>query len=125
MVLPGMFGGVACCNLWTDHDVADQVVAMIGVRTVERERQHIGRTILAAMFTVEVPDRRLIDKQQRALTGNDALIDEGSRRQFRPAIQIDRNHRLLVDCDDEGRGGRRRLAHEPSPARSEFEDAFS
>ena len=59
-------------------DVADQVVGLTRIGAIERERQHIGRRVLVAVFEVELPDRRFVDEQKVALTGGDALIDEGS-----------------------------------------------
>ncbi len=70
------------------------------------------------MFEVELPDRRLVDEQQVALTSGDALIDEGSDGKRLPTVEIDVDIVLFVDRND----GRNRLAHEePRPSG----DAFS
>lgn len=99
-------------------DVADQVVGLTRIGAIERERQHIGRRVLVAVFEVELPDRRLVDEQQVALTGGDALIDEGSDGKRLPTVEIDVDIVLFVERND----GRNRRAHEePRPSG----DAFS
>ena len=78
MALAFVLGRVRGRDRGADDDVADQVVGFARVGAIERERQHVGRPVLVAVFEVELPDRRLIDEQEIALTGGDALIDEGS-----------------------------------------------
>lgn len=118
MALTFVLGRVRGCDRGADDDVADQVVGFARVGAIERERQHVGRRVLVAVFEVELPDRRLVDEQKVALTGGDALIDEGSDSKRLPTVEIDVDIVLFVDRND----GRNRLAHEePRPSG----DAFS
>ena len=118
MVLAFVVRRVRGSDRGAHDDVADQVVGLTRIRAIEREGQHVGGRVLVAVFEVELLDRRLIDEQQVALAGGDALIDEGGDSKRLPTVEIDLDIVLFVDGDD----GRTRLTHEePRPSG----DAFS
>ena len=69
------------------------------------------------MFEVELLDRRLIDEQQVALTGGDALLDERGDSKRLPAVEIDVDIVLFVEPND----SRNCRAHEePRPSGDTF-----
>src|SRR3954453_22395474 len=113
----GVVGGVAVRHRGTDHDVAQQrrhVVglagkvagtAAAGVRgttalhrfLVDREREHVGGSVLAQEALVEVRDGVLVHEQQGDLRIRvHALGRQHRLRQPHPAHGVDRELRLLV-----------------------------
>ena len=83
--------GLPSCGVERDHDVPEEIAGELAAFAfAHREREDVGRTILAAVIAVELVDRRVVADEQRDLGAGES---ERGDHLFRRHDEIGAPHR--------------------------------
>lgn len=144
----GMGGRVSLRHERTDHDITEQQRKILGIVldairartafigpttgsigfTIDREREHIGRSVGFHEPLVEIADRLLINEHHGEFSLTlDALIGQHREREDLPSIHGDRDGILFIGDEDGHRtiGGTAPLRATPTWRLVQDGDAFS